>query len=66
MQEKGTQSTVHCLKCYDNFHIYYLNVADPLIISLILFFLPCENARANNKFSCENSKPRCELQITIC
>ena len=37
---------------------YYLNVTDPLIISLIFIFLSCrEKAHDNKKFSHENSKP---------
>ena len=50
---KGTQSTVLCSKCYDNFYFFYLNVTDSLIIPLIL--LPCrEKAHDNNEFCPEN------------
>ena len=35
---KRTQSRVQCSKCSDNF-LFYLNVTDPLIISLIFFTL---------------------------
>ena len=44
---------------------YYLNVTDPLLISMILIFWSCrEKAHDNEGFSRENSKPRRESRIT--
>ena len=44
---------------------HYLNVADPLIIPMIIF-LSCEKAHDEKEFDHENSKPCCESQITTC
>ena len=47
--------------------LIYLNATDLLTIPLIFIFLPChEKALDSNYFSHENSKPHCELQVTIC
>ena len=52
------------VKCYDNYS-YYLDVTNPLIISMIFTFLSyCEKSRDNKEFCRENSKPRRESQIT--
>ena len=43
---------------------YYVNVTDPVIISLIFIFLLChEKAHDNKEFSRENSKSRRESRI---
>ena len=45
-------------KCEDNFHTYYLNVTDILIILMIFIFLSCcEKVHDKKEFSRENSKP---------
>ena len=46
--------------------ILYLNVTDPLIISLIFIFLPWREKAHDNKFCRENSKPRRESRIKTC
>ena len=41
------------------------NPTHTFIIPLIFIFLSCrEKAHDSKEFSCENSKPRCESQIT--
>ena len=59
---KGTQLTVQCSKCYDNFYFFCHRSIDS---SIDFYFLPCwEKAHDNSEFCRENLKPRRESRIT--